>query len=51
MSVVHRIQRVMWLKQKTLWKICGDYGEVVESDRKIIFEIIEDLTTGRELKW
>ncbi|WP_313271034.1 hypothetical protein [Sphingobacterium sp.] len=28
----------------------GNYGEVVESDRMIIFEIIEDLTTGRELK-
>ena len=29
----------------------GNYGEVVESDRKIIFEIIEDLTTGTGLKW
>ncbi|MDR2274088.1 MAG: DUF6443 domain-containing protein [Sphingobacterium sp.] len=29
----------------------GNYGELVESDRKIIFEIVEDLTTGTGLKW
>ncbi|MCW8309673.1 RHS repeat-associated core domain-containing protein, partial [Sphingobacterium sp. InxBP1] len=29
----------------------GNYGELVDSDRKIIFEIVEDLTTGTGLKW
>lgn len=29
----------------------GNYGSVTESDRKIIFEIVEDLTNGTGLKW
>jgi hypothetical protein len=29
----------------------GNFGILSESDRKIIFEIITDLTTGTGLKW
>lgn len=29
----------------------GNFGTLLESDRKIVFEIIEDLTTGTGLKW
>lgn len=29
----------------------GNFGTLAESDRKIVFEIIDDLTNGTGLKW
>lgn len=29
----------------------GNYGAISVEDRKIIFEIVKDLTTGTGLKW
>jgi hypothetical protein len=29
----------------------GNYGALSSGDRKIVFEIVDDLTTGTGLKW
>lgn len=49
-SVTHAIKAEYNLNRLRKF-LNGNYGEMVESDRKIIFEIIENLTTGIGVKW